>query len=262
MNFDQHKYPKLFDTHTHLSDSKFDQDRDQVIERCNDFLVGWINVGSDLASTKISIQIAQQNPKSYASSGIHPHDASLHSQNELDEVFELMNRPEVIAAGEMGLDFFYDNSPRDIQLNIFEQQLLNAKKHSIPCIIHVREAFDDFFEIISKVDYCNGVVHCFTGNIEQAQKVIDLGFYTSFGGILTFKNALEIREAMLSIPLERILLETDCPYLSPVPLRGKRNEPVNVSYVAEMVANLRGITLNEVLHTCYENTLKCFSLET
>lgn len=261
MTFDQSKYPKLFDTHTHLSDIKFDQDREKVIERCNNFLVGWINVGSDLASTKISIEIAKKNPKSYASSGIHPHDAGLHSQNELDEVFELLQTQEVIAAGEMGLDFFYNNSPRDIQINIFEQQLRNAKKHSIPCIIHVREAFDDFFEIIKRVDYCNGVVHCFTGNIEEAKKVIDLGFYTSFGGILTFKNATEVRESMLAIPLERILLETDCPYLAPVPLRGKRNEPVNVSYVAETVATLRGVSLTEVLHTCYENTQRCFSLE-
>ncbi|MEE2923639.1 MAG: TatD family hydrolase [bacterium] len=254
-------FPRLFDTHTHLSDQKFDSDRQEVLKRCNEWLVGWINVGSDLNSTIKSIAIANEFPKSFASSGIHPHDASTHSYQEIEEIISLYNEPNVIAAGEMGLDFFYDNSPRETQIEIFERQLLAAKKSSMPCIIHVRDAFEEFFEVIRRVDYCNGVVHCFTGNIEQAKKVIELGFYTSFGGILTFKNASDVRESMLSIPQERLLLETDCPYLAPVPMRGKRNEPCYVSYVALRVAELRGIELGELLHSCFNNTLKCFQLE-
>ena len=131
----------------------------------------------------------------------------------------------------------------------------------MPCIIHVRDAFDEFFQVVKKVDYCNGVVHCFTGNVAQAKKVIELGFYTSFGGIITFKNADDVRESMLSIPQERLLLETDCPYLAPVPMRGKRNEPSYVSFVATKMAELRKVELKELLQSCYYNALKCFQLE-
>lgn len=262
MSLDPQKYLGLFDTHTHLSDKRFDQDREEVLRRCDELLCGWINVGSDLNSTKLSIEIAKKYSKSFASSGVHPHDANQHSHEQLDEIFDLYKEPKVIAAGEMGLDFYYDHSPREIQIEIFEKQLLAAKKNSMPCIIHVREAFQEFFHIVKKVDYCNGVVHCFTGNVQQAGQVIDLGFYASFGGILTFKNAQDIRDSMISMPLDRILLETDCPYLAPVPMRGKRNEPAYVTFVAEKVAELRNISLNEVLESCYKNTLDCFQLDT
>ena len=261
MNHMPSNFPKLFDTHTHLSDKKFDSDRKEVLQRCDEWLEGWINVGSDLDSTKKSIAIANEFSKSFASSGIHPHDASAHSYQEIEEIISLYEEPNVIAAGEMGLDFFYDNSPRKTQIEIFERQLLAAKKYSMPCIIHVRDAFDEFFQTVEKVDYCNGVVHCFTGNLEQARKVIELGFYTSFGGIITFKNAHDVRESMLSIPLEKLLLETDCPYLAPVPMRGKRNEPSYISFVATKVSELRNIDLEELLHSCYQNALKCFQLK-
>ncbi len=262
MNLQPSDFPKLFDTHTHLTDEKFDQDREEVLRRCDDWLEGWINVGSDLKSTKLSIAIASRFPKSFASSGIHPHDASTHSYDEIEEIIKLYSDPNVVAAGEMGLDFFYDNSPRATQIEIFERQLIAAKNSSMPCIIHVREAFDEFFEVIRKVDYCRGVVHCFTGNVEQAKKVVDLGFYTSFGGIVTFKNANDVREAMLSVPQDKLLLETDCPYLAPVPMRGKRNEPSYVSFVAIKVAELRNVELKDLLLSSFNNALKCFQLET
>lgn len=255
------EFPKLFDTHTHLSDKKFDSDLEEVLGRCDEWLEGWINVGSDLDSTKKSILIANRFSKSFASSGIHPHDASAHSYQEIEEIISLYRDPNVIAAGEMGLDFFYDNSPRETQVEIFERQLIAAKQSAMPCIIHVRDAFDEFFDVIRRIDYCNGVVHCFTGNVEQAKKIIDLGFYASFGGIITFKNANDVRESMLSIPQNRLLLETDCPYLAPVPKRGKRNEPIFISYVATKVAELRNLEVKELLHSCYKNTLKCFQLE-
>ena len=261
MNHNPSDFPKLFDTHTHLSDERFDSDREEVLKRCDQWLDGWINVGSDLNSTKKSIAIAEKFSKSFASSGIHPHDASTHSFEEIEEIIALYNDSSVIAAGEMGLDFFYDNSPRETQIKIFERQLIAAKKSEMPCIIHVRDAFDEFFQIVKKVDYCNGVVHCFTGNVAQANKVIELGFYTSFGGIITFKNADDVRESMLSIPQERLLLETDCPYLAPVPMRGKRNEPSYVSFVATKMAELRKVELKELLQSCYYNALKCFQLE-
>ena len=152
MNHKPTDYPKLFDTHTHLSDEKFDSDRQDVLKRCDEWLEGWINVGSDLNSTKKSIAIANQFSKSFASSGVHPHDASIHSHDELEEIISLYNNPNVIAAGEMGLDFFYDNSPRKTQIEIFERQLLAAKENSMPCIIHVRDAFDEFFQIIQKIE--------------------------------------------------------------------------------------------------------------
>tara|TARA_Y100000589_G_C27190899_1_gene644773 strand:- start:3587 stop:4393 length:807 start_codon:yes stop_codon:yes gene_type:complete len=261
MNLQPFDFPKLFDTHTHLSDEKFDQDREEVLRRCDRLLKGWINVGSDLKSTKLSIAIASKFSKSFASSGIHPHDAGAHSYEEIEEIIELYKNPQVVAAGEMGLDFYYDNSPRKTQIEIFERQLIAAKSSAMPCIIHVREAFDEFFEVVQKIDYCKGVVHCFTGNVQQAEKVIDLGFYTSFGGIVTFKNASDIREAMLTIPLDKLLLETDCPYLAPVPMRGKRNEPSYISYVAEKVAELRNMDLKDLLNSSFNNAIKCFRLE-
>ena len=229
----------LFDTHTHLYDDRFDEDRDSVIEACHQALKGWINVGSDLSSTRVSIGIAKAHPVSFASSGIHPHDAAAHSFDELEEVISLYTDPVVVAAGEMGLDYYYDNSPREIQKDIFRAQLKAAKSKDMPCIIHVRDAFDDFFQITDEVNYHHGVVHCFSGNPELAQKSLDRGFYLGFGGIITFKNAQEIRDSLGITPMSRILLETDCPYLAPVPRRGKRNEPAYVKYVAEKIAEIK-----------------------
>lgn len=250
----------LFDTHTHLYDARFDDDREMVLETCRQVLKGWINVGSDLASTRVSIGIAKANPISFASSGIHPHDAAAHSFDELAEVISLYKENEVVAAGEMGLDYYYDNSPRDIQKDIFRAQLKAAKSMDMPCIIHVRDAFDDFFEITDEIDYHHGVVHCFSGTPELAKKSLDRGFYLGFGGIITFKNAQEIRDSLMLTPVSRILLETDCPYLAPVPWRGKRNEPAYVHHVAEKVSELKSETYENVLELTYQNAKELFKL--
>jgi len=251
----------LFDTHTHLYDSRFDPDRGAILQACSEKLKGWINVGSDLASTRQSIQFARDYPSSYASSGIHPHDAAAHSYEELEEVISLYSEKKVIAAGEMGLDFYYDNSPRTIQMDIFKAQLVAAKTKNIPCIIHVRDAFDEFFQIVDEVNYFHGVVHCFSGTPKLAEKTLERGFYLGYGGLITFKNAQEIRDSLHVTPLSRVLLETDCPYLAPVPKRGKRNEPLYVSYVAQKVSELKSESYETILSTTYQNATNLFLLE-
>lgn len=250
----------LFDTHTHLHDPRFDEDRMQVLESCSEQLAGWINVGSDLATSQKSIEYATNYSKSFASAGIHPHDAATHSMDELDDIQKLLSNEKVKAAGEMGLDYYYDNSPREIQKEIFKRQLEFAKESQLPCIIHVRDAFEDFFKVVDEVNYHHGVVHCFSGDVEQLEAIVDRGFYAGYGGVMTFKNAQITRDSFLKTPLDRILLETDCPYLSPVPKRGKRNTPLYVSYVAEFGAEIRDISVEQLVRKSYENAKELFEL--
>jgi TatD DNase family protein len=250
----------LFDTHTHLYDQRFDDDRGEVLQTCSDQLKGWVNVGSDLKSSKQSIQYARQFPSSFASSGIHPHDAASHSYAELADVVKLYQEKEVVAAGEMGLDFYYDNSPRQIQREIFKAQLQAAKAAQLPCIIHVRDAFDDFFELVDEVGYYRGVVHCFSGTPQLASQALDRGYYLGYGGIITFKTAQEIRDSLAITPLSRILIETDCPYLAPVPKRGKRNEPVFVQFVAEKIGEIKSETYENIVDLTYQNACDLFAL--
>ena len=250
----------LFDTHTHLYDERFDPDRDELLKRCRQTMKGWINVGADLKTTRACIDIAKRFPKSSASSGVHPHDAKEHSFEELEEILGLYSHPSVVAAGEMGLDYYYDNSPRELQKEVFKKQLLAAKKAEMPCIIHVRDAFDDFFKIVDEIDYYRGVVHCFSGGITEAMQALRRGFHLGYGGLLTFKNAQITREAFLVTPMDRVLLETDCPYLAPHPMRGKRNEPCFVSYVATKMSELTQHSEMEILNQTYNNAKKLFNL--
>jgi TatD DNase family protein len=252
--------PLLYDSHTHLYDERFDSDRDEVLKRCSEKMRGWINVGSDLKTTKSSIELATRFPQSSASSGVHPHDAKQHSLAELDEVLSLYSHSSVVAAGEMGLDYYYDNSPREIQSQVFKKQLEAAKEAGMPCIIHVRDAFDDFFEIVDEVNYYQGVVHCFSGGVAEAMEALRRGFHLGYGGLLTFKNAQITREAFLATPIDRVLLETDCPYLTPHPQRGKRNEPIFVSYVATKMSELTQHSEIEILNQTYKNAKALFNL--
>lgn len=251
----------LFDTHSHLYDEKYNEDREEVLVDCQQKLKGWINVGADLKSSIQCKSISENYPSSYFSSGVHPHDAKDHSMKDLEKIFSLFEHEQCIAAGEMGLDYFYDFSPRELQKELFKEQLKMAQVKNLPCIIHVREAFEDFYKIIDEVGYYHGVIHCFTGSCEDANEIISRGFYAGFGGLITFKNTQEIRDAFMVIPNDKILLETDSPYMAPTPKRGKRNLPYYVEHINIKMAELKLLSPEQMMSITYQNAKTLFSLK-
>jgi TatD DNase family protein len=206
-----------------------------------------------MASSRFSVKLAQEHDFIYACVGVHPHDAKKVGQNYIKELQVMAQNPKVIAIGEIGLDYYYDFSDRDIQKKIFMEQLDLAKSLDLPVIVHNRDAHQDTLEILKKVRPTKGLMHCYSGSLETAQELIRLGFYFSFGGVITFKNAKKPKEVASKLPLDRLLLETDCPYLSPEPYRGKRNDPTRIPIIAQQLAELRGISVEEIKKTTYSN---------
>lgn len=252
----------LFDTHCHLYNQRYDQDRDQILEECRASLLGWINIGADLETSIKCREITRLHPdKSWFTAGVHPHDISAMNPSDLHSIHELLRDPACVAAGEMGLDYFYKHSPREEQIEGFKAQLHMARELNKPVVIHVRDAFEDFFEVIDSVGWYRGVVHCFTGNSEQGMKIAERGLKLSFGGMITFPNTADIQNAARILPLESILLETDSPYLSPVPFRGKRNHPRYVEYAGIRLAELRQETCERIFDVTYQNACELFGLE-
>ncbi len=253
----------LIDTHAHLDFPRFDKDRNEVIARAWDSGISYIvNVGADLASSRRSIKLAQEYPFIFATVGVHPHDASDLDQKMIEGIRGLAVDEKVVAIGEIGLDYHYDNSPRDIQKKAFKRQLQLAKELSLPVVIHSREADQDTLEIL-KAEYDTnngGIMHCFGSGVEMAQECLDMGMHLAFGGVCTFENAKELRWVIKAVPLDRILLETDAPYLTPVPFRGKRNEPKYIRFVAEKIAEIKGLGLIEVAETTTSNAIKVYNL--
>ena len=222
-----------------------------------------VTVGADLASSRYAVECVKRYPGVAATVGVHPHDASTVSDNVLDEIRMLAGRMGVVAIGEIGLDYHYDFSPRDVQRTVFAKQINLARELGLPIVVHVREAYSDVMEILrsEKADDIGGIIHCFSGDYRVAKDCLDMGFYISVGGILTFADSSELRKIIKKLPLERILLETDAPYLTPVPHRGKRNEPAYVVLVAETLAKLKKTTLREVAKITTANANKLFGLE-
>ena len=253
----------LIDTHAHLDHERFKDDVDQVIERAKLSQVqSIITVGADLASSRQAVEFARRYPDVIATVGVHPHDADSVSDSVLNEIAILAQDEGVVAIGEIGLDYHYDFSPRDVQRRVFAIQISLARELELPIVVHVREAYQDVMSILKSehAEDVGGIVHCFSGDREVAKDCLDMGFYISVGGILTFANSQELREIIRGLPMDRILLETDAPYLTPVPYRGKRNEPAYVVHVAEALANLKGITFDEVAETTTLNACKLFGL--
>jgi TatD DNase family protein len=256
----------LMDTHTHLDFPQFDSDREQVIERA--FTAGvkaLINVGADLASSQAAVALAEAYPQVYAAVGVHPHDAKTLTAEMLEELRALASHPKVVAIGEIGLDFYRDLSSRDKQRQAFEQQLALAREVGKPVIIHDREAHKEVMAILRRWAKGGhqpvGVLHCFSGDLAMAQEAIELGFYISIAGPVTFQNARRLRELVGQLPLEKLLVETDCPYLTPHPHRGKRNEPAYVKLVAQEVARIKGGSLEEVARITSDNAQALFALK-
>jgi TatD DNase family protein len=233
----------LVDTHCHLDDSKFDDDRERAIERALAAGVTRlmaIGTGSP-PDLEVAIRLADRYPFVYATIGVHPHDASKATDEIFAHLRDLAAHPKVLAIGEIGLDYHYDFSPRDVQLAVFDRQLAIAADAGKPIVIHTREAWDDTLAQVTALPH-GGIMHCFTGDAAQARQALDRGFHLSFGGVLTFPKAESLREAARLAPDDRILVETDCPYLAPVPHRGKRNEPAFVVDTARRLAEVRATT--------------------
>lgn len=252
----------FIDTHTHLQFSHYDADRSDVIESAlGSGIDCMINIGTNLEDSRESVKIAKQYESVYSSAGIHPHESEGVSESDYGIIDNLLNEDKVVALGEIGLDFFRDYAPRDVQEKIFRRLLQIGADRDVPVIIHNRGASREIMDILS--DEVNGkvkgVMHCFSGDIEFAEYCIEAGLYISFTGNITYKN-FKGEDVIRSVPLERILIETDCPFLSPHPVRGKRNEPVNVRFVAEKIAEVNNISLEEAGKVTSENARTLFGI--
>jgi TatD DNase family protein len=253
--------PQLVDTHAHLSSQAFEPDREAIVQQALSELLYVVDVGTDLPSSQAALALAKSHARIFATTGVHPHDAKSYGETELAPVFALAEDPKVVALGEMGLDYHYDFSPREDQRRVFARQVAEARVRKKPVVVHIRDAFDDALAILGADGPLAGVLHCFTGNYEQARAALDLGLYISFSGVVTFKNAGELRDVAKRIPADRLLVETDSPYLAPHPKRNqKRNTPVLVQITASLVADVRGETLPDVARTTTANACRLFGL--
>ena len=254
----------LIDSHAHLDFSQFKSDRDEVMARALDTgITQIINVGTDLASSEASVSLAQRYPSVYATVGIHPHDAKTLTSEALNRLVQLASDEKVVAIGEIGLDFYRNLSPRHQQREAFRQQIRLAIELDMPVVVHDREAHAEVLKILQEeqAHRVGGVLHCFSGDLEMARGGLEMGFLISFAGPITYAG--EKKQAVAAqIPLERILVETDCPFLTPVPHRGRRNEPAYVRYVAEKIAEIRGIGFEEVAEATSENARRVFGFST
>jgi TatD DNase family protein len=247
---------KLVDSHCHLDDAQFDADRDQVIERALAAGVGRmlaIGTGKGPPDLEAAIRLAERYPFIYATVGIHPHDASKATEETFVRLRELAVHPKVVAIGEIGLDYHHDFSPRDAQQAVFARQVEIAAGCGRPIVIHTREAWADTMALLRPRAPVAGIMHCFTGDELQARDALDLGFHLSFGGVLTFPKAEAVRQAARITPEDRLLVETDCPYLAPVPHRGKRNEPAFMTEVVRRLAAERGRAPEEIAEATTRN---------
>jgi TatD DNase family protein len=253
----------LFDTHAHLDDERFDEDRDAVIAQCRQDGVDLIlNAGSNMETSVRAIALAGKYDFIYAAVGVHPHDASQMDQDTAGALAALAENKKVRAIGEIGLDYHYDLSPRDVQQKRFIEQIDLARQLRLPIIVHDREAHGDVMDIFkkSRIKEVGGVLHSFSGSAEMAQECLRMGLYLSISGPVTFNNAKKTVEAVREIPLDMLLIETDSPYLTPVPHRGKRNYPGYVRFVAEKAAEIKGITFEEVAQKTMENGKRLFGI--
>ncbi len=260
---------QFIDSHCHIDGPEYDGDRDEVISRAREAgVTTMLTVGTGdphSGAFERAVELAQAHDEIYAAVGVHPHDAKLFDDAAEQRLVNLIKGSQrIVAWGEIGLDYHYDHSPRDVQREVFRRQLSLARELSLPVIIHSREADDDTVTILREelLDYERaGVLHCFGGKLQMARDAIDLGFYVSFAGNLTFKKAEDLRDVARQLPLERLMVETDCPYLTPVPFRGKRNEPARVVETAGCLATLHGIEVSEVARVTSENFGRLFGVQ-
>ena len=252
----------IFDTHAHYDSEQFNEDREELLCSMEEQGVGTIvNVCASYASCERVTNMVQKYPFMYAAVGIHPDHVGSLNEETFAKMKELFSRDNVIAVGEIGLDYYWDNEPHDVQKKWFIRQLELARELDLPVLIHSRDAAADTMEIMkAHAEGLNGVIHCYSYSREMAQEYVKMGFYIGVGGVVTFKNGRKLKETVAEIPLESIVLETDCPYLAPEPYRGKRNHSAYIRYVAETIAEIKGVTYEEVVAQTEENARKMYRL--
>lgn len=251
---------KIFDVHAHYDDNWFDEDREQLFQDMPQQGVAFIvNNSVDLKTAEIAKDYSEKYPYIYFTAGFHPENLENMPENYLDELKKYLAHPKCVAMGEIGLDYHWD-IPKDLQLRVFKEQLQCAKELDVPVIIHDREAHGDTMDILREYKP-KGLMHCFSGSVEMMREVMKLGMYISLGGTVTFKNARHSVDCAREVPIDRLLLETDAPYLSPVPFRGKRNDSRNIKYVAEKIAEIRGMKTEEILEITCENAKRFYGIE-
>lgn len=255
---------RIFDTHAHYDDEAFDEDRNEILTRLfNTDIDTIVNVGASISGNKATVELAKKYDRMYASVGVHPDDYEKLDEEFLDWVkSQALNNPKVVAIGEIGLDYYYPEPAREVQLKWFKRQLQLAIEVNKPVIIHSRDACADTINILKEVNaqQIGGVIHCYSYTKESVKAFYDMNFYFGIGGVLTFKNAKKLVEAVEVIPIDRIVLETDCPYLAPVPNRGKRNDSGNLQYVVEKLSEIKGMTYQEIIDITNENARQLYRL--
>lgn len=251
----------IFDSHAHYDDKRFDSDRKELLSSMTECGVsGIINCATDVASSRVSVALAEQYDHVYAALGFHPENLEGVSEEDLDTVKAMLSHPKVVAIGEIGLDYYWDSSPRPVQQDWFVRQMQLAKDCGLPVIVHDRDAHEDTLRLL-KAERPSGVLHAFSGSVEMAKEVLDLGMYIGIGGVVTFQNARKTVEVAQMLPLDRLLLETDAPYLTPVPFRGRRNDSTLISFVAARIAEIRGCTAEEILNATEQNAKRLFKID-
>ena len=253
----------LIDSHAHLDMKQFNSDRDQVIDRAVSADVKYIiTVGIDIISSRNAVKLTTRYPSIFATAGVHPHNADNANKNDLEQIALIAQQEKIIAIGEIGLDFFRNRSARKKQIEVFTQQLAIATSLDLPVVIHDREAHTETVNLLSsfKRDGLHGMIHCFSGDYKLAKMFINMGYYISIPGTVTFNNASQIQDVVRRIPINKLLLETDAPFLAPLPHRGKRNEPSYIIHTAQKIAKLRGISFEEISYQTSKNACQLFNL--
>ncbi len=252
----------LFDTHAHLNDERFDIDREELLGSFTQKgLYAYCEIGYDMHSSYRAQELASQYSFVYCAVGVHPHDTKYMKEDDIPALRELLKKDKVVALGEIGLDYYYDNSERDVQREWFARQLDLAKKTDMPVVIHSRDAMNDTINMLKEHGNGDGIIHCYSGSKESAKILLDMGYYISFAGPVTFKNASSLLEVATYVPDDRILIETDSPYLAPVPFRGKRNCPLYVEEVARKLSELRGVDFDKIAETTLVNAKRVYRIE-
>ncbi len=251
---------KIFDSHAHYNDEQFDIDRDLLLASLPEAgIVGIINCGTDVKSSLYSVAMAEKYDYIYAACGYHPEAADEADDENFSQIEKLISHKKCVALGEIGLDYHYDFVSKEVQLQVFEKQLEMAVRNDIPVIVHDREAHGDTLELLKKYNP-KGVLHCFSGSVETAREILDLGMYIGLGGAVTFKNAVKPVEVAAYVPDNRLLVETDCPYMAPVPMRGKRNDSSYIIYVAQKLSEIRNCTVKHILDMTDKNARELFNI--
>lgn len=246
----------IFDSHAHYDDDSFNEDREEVLKQLEENgIVGVLNCGASLEGARASLKLAMENHIFYAAVGIHPENADELTEEAYEEIKIMANNPRVRAIGEIGLDYYWEeNPPKDVQKAVFRKQMELARELNLPVIIHDREAHKDTLDIIKEFPEVTGVLHCFSGSAEFARECLKLGYYIGFTGVVTFKNAKKALEVVKEVPLDRLLVETDCPYMAPTPYRGKRNRSEYIKYIIDKISEIKGIPVHELENITINNT--------